>query len=49
MELSIRRLCAAVSAVLISSFAVIPAAFAADYDKVVHGPVDLPNGQWLNL
>jgi len=49
MELSIRHLCAAVGAVLLSSFAVIPAAVAADFDKVVHGPVDLPNGQWLDF
>ncbi|MFB2802170.1 toxin-antitoxin system YwqK family antitoxin [Shewanella seohaensis] len=49
MELSIRRLCTAVGAVLLSSFAVIPAALAAEYDKMVHGPVDLPNGQWLNF
>lgn len=49
MELSIRSLFAAVSAVLLSSLTVIPAAAAEDYDKIVHGPVDLPNGQWLNF
>ncbi|WP_415775569.1 toxin-antitoxin system YwqK family antitoxin [Shewanella oncorhynchi] len=49
MELSIRSLFAAVSAVLLSSLTVIPAADAEDYDKIVHGPVDLPNGQWLNF
>lgn len=49
MELSIRNLCAAVKLALLSSFVVIPAAIAADYDKIVHGPVDLPNGQWLDF
>ena len=49
MELSIRSLFTAVSAVLLSSLTVIPAADAEDYDKIVHGPVDLPNGQWLNF
>ncbi|PIW63120.1 hypothetical protein [Shewanella sp. CG12_big_fil_rev_8_21_14_0_65_47_15] len=49
MELSIRNLCAAVKLALLSSFVVLPAAMAADYDKIVHGPVDLPNGQWLDF
>ncbi|MCA1896980.1 MAG: hypothetical protein LDL46_08310, partial [Shewanella putrefaciens] len=49
MELSIRSLFAAVSAVLLSLLTVIPVADAEDYDKIVHGPVDLPNGQWLNF
>ena len=48
MELSIRSLFAA-TAVLLSAFSVTPAAIAADYDKIVHGPVDLPHGQWLNF
>jgi hypothetical protein len=49
MELSIRNLCATAKLALLSSFVVLPAAMAADYDKIVHGPVDLPNGQWLDF
>ena len=48
MELSIRSLFAA-TAVLLSTFSVTPVAVAADYDKIVHGPVDLAHGQWLNF
>lgn len=48
MENSIRSLVTAV-AVLLSSYGLMPAAIADDFDKVVHGPVDLPNGQVLSF